>query len=274
MAYHPHAHEADYRRRLGSGRWEVRREALRLMVALNPPDLIDLLVAALSDRARGVRRLAAGTLTRFGAEVLDDIEARLDDPRHGAWCTVVLAGSLPGRRRLAARAEAGLPYLRRAMALPDLHSMHLLGLVKALAIGPMPDVGLLLTPLLRSQSVLVRQAAARALVSRDDIRVLDWLLAQTEWSVFSVPLVTWLGERGDIRAIPLLKRLCGFRAWLSISAGVRLAAPAALSTINVPTRHIPDQALTRAAPPGAEPTAAALSLWAEDAPLGLDDADD
>jgi len=113
-------------------------------------------------------------------------------------------------------------------------------------------------------SVMVRQAATRALVSREDPRVLDWVIAQTNWRLFSEPLINWIGELGDIRAIPLLKRLSGLRAWLAVSPTVRAAAKAALAKVLETTRHIPDAALTRAAPPNSGPSAAALSLWAEE----------
>ncbi|MBI5831010.1 MAG: HEAT repeat domain-containing protein [Armatimonadetes bacterium] len=267
-----HDNEPVYREQLRSTRWEQRRQALRLLIVLDPPDLLDLLINALGDRARGVRRVASGALAGLGSPAYPALLARIEDAQSGPWCTVVLASTFAGRQALAALPEAGLAYLRRALALPDLHSGHLLHLTQALAIGPMPAVGDLLLPLLEHESIRVRAAAWRALVSRDERRLLAWAVAQTRWSVFTVPVVRWLGESGSIEAIAPLRRLCGLRAWLSVSAVVRAAAKAALAQVIESTRHIPDAALTHAAPPGTEPGAAALSLWAEE--MAVDDEDD
>ncbi len=259
--------EADVRVLLTAPHWEVRRDALRRLGELSASDWPALLVAALTDRAGGVRRYAADSLCRLAGNALEELQRHLDDPVRGPTCAAVMACCLPGRALLARRDDRGLPLLLASFQSDCLYVRARLAVIKALVIIPSPAVGDCLAALLTQDSVLLRNAAGRALEARCDDRATEYVCQRLY--LFAQPdldTLAWLAEHGDLTAMPALQRFSS--RWRSFWASRRVheAATAAMARLRERGLDVPAGAISRAAPPDGEPTAAALSLWREDDP--------
>ena len=236
-----------------------------MLAAGHAPDLDAQLIAALGDRATGVRRYAAAALIARGEAAHAVLRAHLDNSPRGLWCTAVLARTPAGRWVLRRRADHSVGLVAAAVEQPGLTCYQLVGLAKALVVCRGARPGEALSALLGHRLVTVRDAAGAALTARCDSRALPWLT--THPRACTVAVVQWLGEAGDPAAFPLLRRLGSWRSLFVAPAEVRAAARRAERALREATGHIADGALSRAAPPDGEPTAAALSLWsAEDPP--------
>lgn len=243
-------------------RWQIRRAALRRLEELGeaPPEL---LVEALGDRAGAVRRQAALSLRALAAGAVPALEAGLARAALAGHCAALLTTCSAGRELLAGTPDAGEALLLAALREADLSVRDAIAVTKALVICPGEATGDGLADLLEHPSVMLRGAAGRALWARSDRRALPWVLERIEssWSL-DAAWITWLGEQGDPRALPCLKRLASpWRRLLVATGEHRRLAREAVSKIEEGLRHIPDGAISQVAPPGA--SAAAISLWRE-----------
>ncbi len=241
------------------GRWEVRREALDALADLGAEEAVPLLLEALGDRTDRVKRFAAERLRAMGDAAVPQLLAALH-AESAAPAAAVLAAITAGRKALAERDDRGAPLLIQSFSVPGLTIRIRLAATKALYIGRGPDVGDCLAGLLEHESPLLSHSAGRGLWARRDPRALAWVLAQLQYST-DLSMVEWLGELGDARALPALRRLASRWTWRYWQAPLRPAARAAIEQIEERLKHIPDGAVSLAGPE--EPTATALSLWQE-----------
>jgi HEAT repeat protein len=250
------------RQAAAASRWEVRKAALMGLCEIDCDDADRLLIEALSDRAGGVRRFAAAHLGQRKGRAVPQLLTALADPRLGPRCAAILAASTDGRRALRQLPDRGIPLLAQATRLGEISVHHLTNICNTLVVYLEPEAGDVIAALLAHTSPRVRDKAGRCLMARRDARAVPWMVdpARAGWWP-GLEDIAWLGELGDPAAMPWLRRLASPWRLLTVAPPARAAAREALARIEEALRHVPDGAISRAAPPMGQPTAAALSLW-------------
>lgn len=249
--------------RLDAPQWRERREALQEAAALGAGFAVGKLLAALGDRASGVRVYAINSLRDFGDEVVEPLLDAVRRGHHPVWCAAVLANCEEGRYELQALPQHGEALLAAALRDDQLPVRIRIGVTKAIVICEGEEVGPALEAALSDPSVMIQYAAGRALWARRDRHGVRWVIQLVERAYLpQVEMLEWLGEACDPDAIPLLKRLASVWRTPFLPGKQRAAARASLQAIEDALAHIPEGALSLAPRPSGV-TDAALSLWRE-----------
>lgn len=244
--------------------WQERREALRELLARPHAAPVPGLLAALADRASGVRTFAVNALRDLGPEAVKPLAAALKAGRHPVECAAILANSLPGRQVLRARAGQSEDLLTAALREQSLPVRIRIGVTKALVVCPGEGAVQALVAALADPSVMLQYAAGRALWSRREPTGARWVIEYAaRQELPSTEMIAWLGEVGSLEGLPLLQRLASVWRTPFLPRPQRLAARQAIAAVEEQLARIPAGALSRAeAPRGL--TDAALSLWQEE----------